>query len=446
MTDSSMRIDRLYLRDTGPFREFDLELRPREKPDKADLHIIVGPNGCGKSTLLQAIACLLIPSSDIARRFKALNACVALKCQQWSAAISIPPVPASQTLPPQTPLNMEPGESWELGGQVYISSMGPPQKHDLHRISTQWSVPHPRPQPLTFAAFAYSGLRHVDRFELQGILEQETPPLQGALSFENPAGTQQFVQWLANSFARSALAQQDGDAAEAERQRAPIKRIEAALTSVMGDGVGFSLQRNPLRVTLKQQGAHVPLDLLPDGVKSMLSWLGDLVMRLDRVQWVNDTPLLERSFLLLLDEIDVHLHPSWQRKVLPMVQGLFPNAQIICTTHSPFVVASVFDAWVYRLSLKSGVAALAEVLPSQAGSSYSEVLHEAFGIDNEFDVDTEAQLTRFRQLRDAVLAGAHDRFDELKALAVEIGQRGVEVRDLVAVDVMQVARRIDRAA
>jgi hypothetical protein len=43
-------------------------------------------------------------------------------------------------------------------------------------------------------------------------------------------------------------------------------------------------------------------------------------MRLDRIPWHNNTPVLQRQFLLLLDEIDIHLHPAWQRKVLPLVQ------------------------------------------------------------------------------------------------------------------------------
>ncbi|MBK7937436.1 MAG: ATP-binding protein [Lewinellaceae bacterium] len=52
-------------------------------------------------------------------------------------------------------------------------------------------------------------------------------------------------------------------------------------------------------------------------------------------KWENDTPVFERNFILFLDEIEVHLHPAWQRKILPAVQKLFPNAQIFISTHSP---------------------------------------------------------------------------------------------------------------
>ena len=63
-------------------------------------------------------------------------------------------------------------------------------------------------------------------------------------------------------------------------------------------------------------------------------------------------PIIEKNLILFLDEIEVHLHPAWQRKVLPVVQKLFKNSQIFISTHSPFVVNSVDDAWVYKLEVE----------------------------------------------------------------------------------------------
>ena len=78
------------------------------------------------------------------------------------------------------------------------------------------------------------------------------------------------------------------------------------------------------------------------------------------MNWEDDLPIFEREFDFLLDEIEVHLHPEWQRKVLPVVQKLFKNSQIFVSTHSPFVVNSVDDAWVYKLKLEKGKAKVAE--------------------------------------------------------------------------------------
>lgn len=67
-------------------------------------------------------------------------------------------------------------------------------------------------------------------------------------------------------------------------------------------------------------------------------------MRLDRLPWKDQTPILDREITLFLDEIEVHLHPAWQRRILPVVQSLFSKAQVFVSTHSPFVIASADDA------------------------------------------------------------------------------------------------------
>ncbi|MCK5522118.1 MAG: AAA family ATPase [Thiomargarita sp.] len=94
-------------------------------------------------------------------------------------------------------------------------------------------------------------------------------------------------------------------------------------------------------------------EVLPDGLKSIISWLSDLFMRMDRIPWLDDCRILERRFILFLDEIEIHLHPIWQRKILPVIQKLFPNAQIFVSSHSPFIVASVSDAYVYKFRLEN---------------------------------------------------------------------------------------------
>lgn len=64
--------------------------------------------------------------------------------------------------------------------------------------------------------------------------------------------------------------------------------------------------------------------------RSILSWLGDLLMRLDAIPWEDSTLLpTEQNIFLFLDEIEVHLHPTWQYKILNMLKKLLPNAQDI---------------------------------------------------------------------------------------------------------------------
>jgi len=76
---------------------------------------------------------------------------------------------------------------------------------------------------------------------------------------------------------------------------------------------------------------------LPDGYKSAMAWGADLVRRLVEAFPDLDNPLEARG-VVLVDEIDLHLHPSWQRTIVDKLRQLFPNIQFIVATHSPFIV------------------------------------------------------------------------------------------------------------
>lgn len=440
------RVERLYLRDVGPFAELDLRFRPKRTTGKADLHVLVGPNGSGKSTVLYALAGLFsdegaVPTLALSRLRDAHSliaaelpyGAIALTRQPEGSSLHVPGV--SQALSPQP---CWPSASWcEVAGMQ-------PAYHMRGRIQNARAHPSSA-QRLDYAAFAYAGQRNLGSYQLVAIREPASSPLANALSFNATADSAAIVQWLANAHTREALALKDGNKADAARYLAARTQVEDAVRAVIGEDVRFVMSYDPLGITLLRNGASLDLDVLPDGVKSIVSWVADLLSRLDRIPWEGNVPVLQRRFLLLLDEVDIHLHPAWQRKVLPMLQGLFPHAQIIVTTHSPFVVASVSDAWVYRFAVKDGAASLAEVTPSQAGHSYGEVLRTTFQVASEFDVETEHALAAFDALRDEVLRGAHDRYDALRAMAIDLGRRGVELHDIVTSELLQVARRIGRA-
>jgi predicted ATP-binding protein involved in virulence len=80
-----------------------------------------------------------------------------------------------------------------------------------------------------------------------------------------------------------------------------------------------------------------------------MSWPLDYLMRTSRVNWAVPTDSVRVPGLILVDEIDAHLHPEWQRREMSMVNQLLPETYIIATTDSPFVVAAADDAYVFRL-------------------------------------------------------------------------------------------------
>jgi predicted ATP-binding protein involved in virulence len=167
-------------------------------------------------------------------------------------------------------------------------------------------------------------------------------------------------------------------------------------------------------------------------------------MRLDRIPWIDDCNILERGFILFLDEIDIHLHPVWQRKILPVVQKLFPNAQIFVSTHSPFVVASVSDAYVYKFRLENGFSRLETVEESKAGSSYSLVLDEIFTIDELFDVETESEFDRFYQLEDQIMNGSEEKIPIFLEVARKLMEKGIESREIVGIELRQMSRILNK--
>ena len=243
------------------------------------------------------------------------------------------------------------------------------------------------------------------------------------------------MQWVANTKAKAALARADGEAAT--EYEAALEVVKNSLTEIIGKPVEFKMQRDPLAVQLQIGDEIVPLVGLADGLKAMIALLADVLMRLDKAPWAADItgPLTARPMILLLDEIDIHLHPKWQRKILPVLQKTFSNAQIFVSTHSPFVVGSVDDAFVYCLD---PTASDIHAVPSGAGQSYMTILASIFDVSEQFDPETESLFAKFYAARSRAIKGESD--SEFQALAIELSQRGEEVQDIVSRELAQVKR------
>lgn len=84
---------------------------------------------------------------------------------------------------------------------------------------------------------------------------------------------------------------------------------------------------------------------LSDGYRIMLALVMDFARRMavanQHIKWPDDQSILYSPGIVLIDEVDLHLHPSWQQTVLPSLMKIFPNTQFIVTTHSPQVLTSI---------------------------------------------------------------------------------------------------------
>ncbi|MGK2232164.1 retron Ec78 anti-phage system effector ATPase PtuA [Colwellia polaris] len=115
---------------------------------------------------------------------------------------------------------------------------------------------------------------------------------------------------------------------------------------------GFSnlkLMRSPLDLTIVKNEVTLSVLQLSQGEKSVLSLVADIARRLTLLN-PNSTESLNGSGIVLIDEIDLHLHPSWQQKIIQRLEHTFPNLQFIITTHSPQVCHTIDsdNIWLLR--------------------------------------------------------------------------------------------------
>jgi len=119
-----------------------------------------------------------------------------------------------------------------------------------------------------------------------------------------------------------------------------LEAVRQAIQSLMPGYTDLRVRRLPLRMTLSKQKQELVINQLSEGEKCLLALTGDLVRRLAIANPGLSNPL-EGSACVLIDEIDLHLHPQWQRAVIPRLEKTFPHCQFIISTHSPQVISEV---------------------------------------------------------------------------------------------------------
>ncbi|KAM3091557.1 AAA family ATPase [Phormidesmis sp. 146-35] len=139
------------------------------------------------------------------------------------------------------------------------------------------------------------------------------------------------------------------------------RQLEAVRKAIPEFLPGFSnlrVRRSPLRMTVQKQGQELIINQLSDGEKCLLAMVGDLARRLAIANPGLPDPL-QGEGVVLIDEIELHLHPKWQREIIPALVRTFPNCQFIVTTHSPQILSHVKPDQIYSLeSTPEGIRAI----------------------------------------------------------------------------------------
>jgi predicted ATP-binding protein involved in virulence len=445
-----MKIRKLQLKNIGVFDDETIEFQPCPVKDKAEIHIFTGQNGSGKSTLLMALASSFDSfqftsikklSNDFQKRFRSTKNDKAAftvffsldeNSQQYSSF--------SITENHNYQLAKTPSKRLPLLLRTYVH-----WKNLVLRDSTMDLI------GLSFSVFAFSGYRHLSSERVEAIYEpREFNPLSQSLEFiKDYSQPNQLTinQLITNNISKSAI-ERGRNKNKSEKFANVIKSIEQAISDITGWKVEFDLETEPTNLITKVNGEELEFDILPDGLRSLISWIADLLGRVDMLKWQDDLPIFEKNLILLLDEIEVHLHPAWQRKVLPVVQKLFKNSQIFVSTHSPFVVNSIDNAWVYELKVENGKAKVTEKSLKKTAYSYQTVLREVFDIDERFGEGTEKkgtqlQLDEFYKQRDAILKkNGKSRISKKKFLefAENLASQSAELQSLVFLELARLSK------
>lgn len=122
-----------------------------------------------------------------------------------------------------------------------------------------------------------------------------------------------------------------------------LQAIQKAATIALEKCVDIRFDMEQSRVIVVfEEGITIPFEHLSDGQRTILGLFCDIARRTAILNpHLSGDAITETSGVVLIDELDLHLHPRWQRRIIEDLRTVFPNIQFICTTHSPFLIQSL---------------------------------------------------------------------------------------------------------
>jgi len=363
----------LILKNVGPFDEQGLKIRFGEKlhKDKANIHILVGENGSGKSTVLKGLffkyySGVRIPQAPyfiLNDYFIARGSLISEFNDNFFRGFYPKDKQFDTTDFPIKIYYYTPNESLV---QKDRNSFWRKNRDSGDNIIPNWVVNYTETDYLEYIEKLQDIKNKVKLYEL-GELEMD-------LELYNQRKT-------------------------AIPLTEKIKKLVESIYNIK-DGFEYKDTKDGYRPAINDIAFE--FNQLSLGYRQIINLVTDLLIKV----WDSTISLEKKEelpFLLLLDEIDIHLHPKAQRRILPALQEMFPNAEIFCTTHSPFVVNSVSDAWVYELSEenytveKDGLRVL-EGKRTSILNDYEIVLINNFNYSDDFGGDAVVQLNNLHSL------------------------------------------------
>ncbi len=182
------------------------------------------------------------------------------------------------------------------------------------------------------------------------------------------------------------------------------KQVVTLMNAITGgDHYTFTGELEKGEYLFQKQEQLVPFPALSDGYKAFFGWISDLLYHICQTA-PSGKRLVENRGIVMIDEVDLHLHPSWQMEILPRLSTSLPNIQFIVTSHSPLIAGSL--QWVNLIALGAGESQSTVLLRREVpvhGLDADQVLLTPFFALNT--TRTGIRAARLNELRDRARQG-----------------------------------------
>jgi hypothetical protein len=377
--------------------------------------ILLGNNGIGKTTLLQSLAALESPppTDHWIPRLAAWD--MQGKATEWRRSgqkrftLMVRVAEASGLDLPREAYRTD---NCRLTLKVAeIDRVWP--EGSLHDREYAPSGPDPRPP----VCYGYGAARRLGAGALVDLSSDDAV----ATLFSDRAELRNAEEWLL----QLDYAWRKASGRTQERYKERLAQIEGLLSDILPEveGTRFTTVgevRPTSRVEFQMPYGCVPLRQLGYGYQTLIAWMVDFASRMVERYPDSPNPIAEPA-VVLVDEIDLHLHPLWQRKLIGFLTERFPNTQFIATAHSPLIVQAAADANLVVLRREGDHIVIENDVATVRNWRIDQVLtSDLFGLPTARPPQIEEALKQ----RDALLSksrlSARDK-EELARLEEEIG-------------------------
>lgn len=381
---------------------FDSQKIKLGKDDKAFPWVtFLGENGTGKSTVLQAIG-LLLAGPQAANKLMVPEGWLgnSEKLGELNCIIHADPVDLKTKSNGTNTKNefsyslkVTGNTATKIGGQTYSSPSFATESTDtLDWLQENVFLVTAK----TWFAAGYGAFRRLSR---QNDSRTLVPSLQSPMRYTNflsqfnedeaLEGIETWVVYLDYLISKS------NDKTAKRQFDLGVKAIDA----VLPEGYSFKELDENGRMLFQTPESAVSIVRLSDGLRSVLALVGDLIWRMIEAYPDSKKPL-DQPGIVLIDELDIHLHPSWQREIPGLLRKTFPNIQFIVATHSPIIAAGAgSDAKTYRFFKAGGDNQVEEISDIYAKSVDDILKSDAFGLVSEFSPETQGQIDQYFKLK-----------------------------------------------